>query len=535
MKRPTSLGWLLVALGASALLAGCGGRNADLDKPLSLLDTPLALDDQLVLVDTEGHRAFMLDVTAAHPDPTPGEVALPVAPAAVFRRNGDSNEGLILCMGRRASGSEDAAPAVLVALSSKGKTREYTLGNPFDSLVQSDDGRYAFLFKSGNAERLLDNQNEVAIVDLSKQPKDKDAVTLRTLRSYGDSPQSVVFSPSMSILGEQRRLAVVLSQTKVTLIDLDHLDRQETTVQLSDATGGSQVQPAQVEFNASASTPEIYVRGTGSSDVFVFALNERPGGVQAPGESDLHNDFRPSIDQLGVGGHPSDMAIYGSDADARLLVLAADTQQAALVDVSTSQVTSVELPAAATNVLLFDAPSPRDDQSAQRALLYAPGGTQLTFLDLADLEQRGSRNVEVVSLDRPISKLIPLLDEKKVLVIHDADGVSLVDLAARTVSPIKANVVLSDAAFDASRHKLWVGPSGQPYVGVLDLQTGDTPEVLLDHGVKTLVPMFSRGKVVVLHDSTVGELTVLDAAKPSRDTAKTIRGFLVAGLLDRGQ
>jgi hypothetical protein len=535
MTQLTSRTWIAIALGLCVLGAACGGRNHEFEQPLSLLDTPLALDDQLVLVDTAGHRAFMLGVTGTHPDATPREVPLPRAPSAIFRRNGE-NEALILCAGQRASSSEDAEPAVLVALTSSGKTRNYTLGNPFETLIQSEDGHYAILLKSGGAARLLENPNEVAILDLTKDPaKDKaGAIKLRTLRSFGDSPLAVVFSPNMTILGTERRLAVVLSAANVTLIDLSHLDRQETTVQLS-AAGGQPVAPTQVVFNGQ--NAEIYVRGAGSSDVFVFTLTERPGGIQSPGEKEPHNDFRPSIDQLGVGGRPSDMALYGSDANARLLVLASDTQRAALVDVATSQVTNVQLPTAATQVLLFEAASPRDDQPAERALLYEPNASSLTFLDLADLEQRGTRNLEQVSLDRPIAKLIPILQEHQVLIIHDSGGVSLVDLVGRTVSPIKTppNVKLQDALFDEQRHKLWVGPSGQPFVGLLDLQTGDTPEVLLDSDVQALVPLFSRGKVVAVHQSAIGYLTVLDAASPKRETAKSVRGFLVAGLLDRGQ
>ncbi len=44
--------------------------------------------------------------------------------------------------------------------------------------------------------------------------------------------------------------------------------------------------------------------------------------------------------------------------------------------------------------------------------------------------------------------------------------------------------------------------------------------------------MFSAGKVAILHDSDVGYLTVLDAREPMRDTAQSVRGFYVSGLLD---
>jgi hypothetical protein len=518
-----------LTLAIAALCAlGCGGRAEEIEQAVTWLERPLALGDKLVLITREDPRAFLLDVSELE---TPAQIAeLPHEPIAAWKRNG-ANEALVLCQGRRASADQDAEPAVLAVVESNGDVRRYPVGgDPFDSLTQSGDGRYAFLFKKEGADRLLGNPNEVAIVDLDEADADL-AVEQRTLRSFGDSPQAVIFSPTMNIVGQERRLAVVLSQANVTLIDLDHLDRVETTVQLS-SPGGGAVAPAQVLFNPAA--PEIYVRGSGSDDVFVFNLAERPPSDEVE-EGGEHNDFRPFIDQLGVGGRPSDMVLYtGADGDARLLVLA-NGSQAAVVTAGTSQVTSVELSEEASRALLFEGASPRDREVAQRALLYREEGTAVTFLDLEDLEERGSRNLEVLPLDRPIDRLIPMPEEQRVLIIHGDNGVSLVDLEGRTISPLTSSAELTDALFDATRGQLWVGPPGQPFVGLLELDTGETPEVLLDEDVDQLVPMFDAGHMVVLHRSTVGHLTVLDAARPTRESARSLRGFVVADLLDRGE
>jgi hypothetical protein len=514
---------LLCALGALA----CGDRDEALERRIDWLGSPLALGDRVLLVDKATPRAFLVDVGEDAFGDAPTVSKLPHDPRAVFARNG-ADEALVLCMGRRASAQHDPEPAALAVVEADGDVRAYAVGtNPFDSLAQSEDGRYAFLFKRGSAERLLDNPNEVAIVDLEASPR--NAVTLRTLVSFGDSPLAVAFSPTMRIVGEERRLAIVLSETNVTLLDLDHLDRVETTVQLGGADG-PKVSPVQVLFNPEA--PEIYVRGRSSEDVFVFNLAPRPEG--GPDDGLAHNDFRPFIDQLGIGGGPTDMALYEANGGTRLLVLAA--RQAAVVDPSTSQVTSVSLPQTADRALIFSATSPRDREIAQRALLYREdGGSSLTFLDLEGLEERGSRNLEVLPLTAPIAKLIPMLEEQRVLIIHEAHSASLIDLAGRTVSPITSSAQLQNALFDAERRTLWVGPPGQRYVGLLELDTGDTPEVLLDANVASLVPMFEAGHVVVLHDSTVGHLTVLDARNPTRETARSLRGFVIADLLDRGE
>ena len=527
----------IVAFALLQLCAGgaCGGRDSGLEEPLDLLGEPVALQNKLVFVDGSGDRAYVLDVSGKQPASEAQTVELPHAPLLSVRRNA-KNEALILTQGRRADSKQEAEPAELVALSSSGKLRRYVLGNPFDRMVQSEDGRYALLFKSGSAERLLDNPNEIAVVDLDGAPGDKNP-RLRTLRSFADSPLAAVYSPQMTIVGEQRRLLVVLSHKNVTLLDLDHLDRRETTVQLS-SVNGQAAEPAQVVF--SPDRPELYVRGAGSSDVFVFNLSERPGGTEDADGGDPHNDFRPSIDQLGVGGTPSDMKLYPADSGTRLLVLSAASQQASVVDADTSQLTNVALPTTASHVLLFSATSPRDNAVSTRALLYDDNASSLLFMDLADIEQRGSRNLEQVALDQPIVKLIAIPEERRVLVLH-SQGVSLVDLAARTVSPLSSDRKLDDALFDAKHHRLWVGPAGQPFVGYLDLesdaqnQSGDTHELLLDASIDQLVPMFDDNRLAIVHDSPAGYVTLLDARSPSRETATSVRGFFLAGLLDRGE
>ena len=117
------------------------------------------------------------------------------------------------------------------------------------------------------------------------------------------------------------------------------------------------------------------------------------------------------------------------------------------------------------------------------------------FLDLEQLEERGSRNLEPITLSRPVVNLLPMPGQQRVLIIHGSGGVSLLDLESRTVSPITSNAPLTDAAFDPERGRLWVGPQQQNFVAFLDLATGDTPEVLLDAPVRSLVPMFDVGRV----------------------------------------
>lgn len=530
MNRTPDRSRLLFALPLLAI--GCGDRGAFYEDEVQL-GNPIALDAHLLWVDADANQGYLLDVTGDL-GPAATRVELPVGATAKQRRRGKHDEILVLCTGRRASAKEDAVPAALVAVQPDGDTREYELGNPFDRLEQSGDGRYAFLLKTKATGRLLDNPNEVALVDLDADPgKDhQNGVTLRTLTSFGDSPDDVVFSPPLRILeGDptKRRLAVVLSETTVTLIDLDNLDRRETSVQLSDEVGA--VDPTQVEF--SAQDPVLYVRGSGSDDVFVFHLDRRPAGGDDDGAE--HNDFRPSINQLVVGQGPVDMKLYeGADGAERLLVLARDSRELAIVDSTSSRVVHVPLGVAQEHIMLFEAPAPQDAEISQRALLWSDGQAQVTFVDLEGIEERLDRNLTEARVASGITRAIPMLDDGLVLFLHDADTVTLLDLAARTVSPISSSEALGDAEFDAERRSLWVAPPHQPRIGFLDLDDKAPGEVLLDANVEAFVPLFASGTVAVVHDNPFGYVTVVDVKDPSRESARAIRGFMLQDVLDRG-
>ena len=70
---------------------------------------------------------------------------------------------------------------------------------------------------------------------------------------------------------------------------------------------------------------------------------------------------------------------------------------------------------------------------------------------------------------------------------------------------------------------------------VLDLRTFSPGEVRLDQPVVGVFPlpgpMNTPGRVVALHDGAEGAFTVLDAADLRRETARTVRGFLLENLL----
>ncbi|HET8937620.1 MAG TPA: hypothetical protein VFN67_29455 [Polyangiales bacterium] len=504
----------------------CALVACDDESPVAPLGTPrqpIVLDEQVVFVDPELKQAFLLDLEASRPKAETVSYNLPPQANVGAARLGDHNEALILCSGERESVDTEAAQAALVVIAGDGKRREYELGTTaFNTLTQSEDGRYAIAYRVGSTQgRTLDNPNELIVIDLDKDPDADGAVTRKTPAGLGHTLTRVLVSPSMTIADEDRRLLVLLSAAEVSIFDLNHLDRRATIVQLDDR---GNIDPFQVLF--STDQPTLYVRGTGSDNVFMFRFE--------PYENDEEgNDFQPSINPLSAGGVPQDMALFGSGSAERLLVLAND--RALVVDPATSKTEIVPLGVSANRILLFDGRSPHEDRSQKHALLYATSENRFVFLDLEVMGDTPSDSVEAIGTEQPIQSLIPLIDgDEKSVVLLQQSLVTVVDLEMRTLTPISTSTQLTAAVFDSVRKKLWVGQAGSPYIQSLELATGRTgDELRLDASIKSLLPMFKRDRLLVLHEESLGYVTLVDAEQPDREHALSLRGFFVNQLFDR--
>ncbi|HKP57134.1 MAG TPA: hypothetical protein VJV78_10450 [Polyangiales bacterium] len=507
------------------LLSACGDFDGQLDQPASLTGPAVALDERLLLISGPARRAFLLDAVRKQPPQRAQQVELPFGALSAQRRLGDHDEALVICAGRRDSAQEAAEPAVLTALQSDGRRRNYELGDtPYDSLVQSDDGRYAVLYRSQERQgRVLQNVNELVVVDLALRPGDDGAVTSKTPEGLGHAFTRALVSPEMVIAGESRRLLLLLSAAEITIFDLAHLDRRGTIVELA-ANGGSAPEPRQVLFGADE--PAVYVRGDGADDVFVLRLEPRSA------DPDL-NDFRPTINPLGAGIRPRDMALFGPP-DAQMLLVVSRDSQARVIDPRSDTTLPLALPFVAEHVRLFDSTAPGDSEPRTRALLYADQGQTVAFMELTNLASRRERKLETLQLPAEVKSLIEI-DRADTLVIAHERSVTMLDLAQRTATPVAADQPLTSALFDAEHERLWVATRSQPRVGTLDLASGKTRELLLDAEVRDLVPFFAGGRLLVVHPSTLGYVTFVDTEAADRKHASSLRGFLLSDILDRGE
>lgn len=485
---------------AATLLAACGD---DIQRtPVQTFGEAASLDQHVVWLDVANDEAILLDVSVKNPAPETTRYPIDENPVTIQRRN-RHNELLLLSRG---AGSGDG---VLSVLGPTKVVKTFELGSRFNALTQSSDGRFAFVrFTADNEDEdsLLFNPNEVAVIDLDASAK--DGVTLRSLRGFGKIPRFAEFSPEMEIAGETRRLLVVCFDSHISILDLNHLDRPEYTVEFSQSTN---IDLAQVKF--SPEEQKIYLTGANSNDVFVLTL--------LPSGSNRVNDFDPSLNQLGAGRRPVDMAIYEQDGVRRLLAVSSDA--ALIIESGSNRVTTVALPTLATRVLLYTGTAPFDDELEQRALLYSPGISALTFLDLDQVEERTTRNLEVLPLSGGIASLTPL--ENNMVLVLRSNGLGMLNLDGRFASELSSSVGLSQAIPTPELNRLWVRPEQRSALAYLDYSSDQsTPgQVSLDEPISQML-LFTNMKtprVVLTHASASGHVTVLDAVDPA-DTSKAV-------------
>jgi hypothetical protein len=281
------------------------------------------------------------------------------------------------------------------------------------------------------------------------------------------------------------------------------------------------------------------VRSEGSNDIVALRLPPAP-----PPRAERANDFRPVLSLLGVSAAPSDMALFNAQQGTRLLALSPASREAAVIDPATSRVTSFRLDSAADRLVMFEAASPAEPARRPRALLLAPGGAQVGFLDLDRLEELGARNLELRPMAASSSgrgnEFLPLVDRGLVVAHHGSGAADLnvIDLERRTVAPLVTEPLDGLAAGPSGSDELWLVARGSSRLGVLHLGRLAADEVRLDLGVQGVLPLpaTAAGKrlVVVDHGLPGGGLTVLDADRPERKTARSLLGFMYTDVLQRG-
>jgi hypothetical protein len=349
-------------------------------------------------------------------------------------------------------------------------------------------------------------------------------------------------------------LAVVLSQNYVTILDLAHPDRPEISIPLCPQTTGCSFTPDQILFDPP--NRNIYVRSGNARDIFQINLTYLGPGIPA-GES---NDFYASMSMLSVGGNPADMALFGADTGLRLAVLMPTTRNLVVIDPKTSHTLSIQTSIPANVIVPFMAAGETPtDPPRNKALLVdtVRGSTSVLFADLEQVETTGGLSLRDYPISAPASDVRPLIDQGIVVLVADrrSSNTAFVVMTLATSSPsdIAADSEVENVYLETrDPSRLWSAyrNSGLTYLN-LKARAGEaslvTNLVWLDQYITDIVALSQPSAapagaeavryLVVSHGDTqgLGNVTFLDADKPSRDNARTAYGFLLTNYLEREQ
>jgi hypothetical protein len=547
MKNRTIVPFLLAGAVASlgALAAGCGDRPDVYDAPVANVQS-FGLESQVALVDDGAHRVVLL---TPHDGQDLARDALAVGKGVVrAEASADGKRLFVLSTGDVVRKKDkDEKPSLTVI--EGGAARRYPLESPHSGFAIDPLGRWVALFAApsgaGGASgapaqaSFVENPNEIVLVDLTA-PIDQ-AVTARTIRSFGARPQRVSFTPPLGLPAGQRRLLVVETDQDLALLDLDELratpQRPEITVRLTSGATAAINRPAGVVFDDGEpdknDDARIGVRLEGSPNVVTLTLAPQTPGAKTDDPTMVPNDFRTVVNLTDVGGPPGDIVFVHTDVGIRLAALVPSSERAVLVDPATSITTNVDLPepyakiSLITNVVAGDA-------GTDTALLYGSGGNGVAFWSLGRATGQPYRSVEVVALPTGVASVSDVPPPKPELKVLSAstNAFYVLDLLTRTAAPL---TTLAAPTLHISRdgQRVWAFQRGQSNLSVVSLTDLHPIAVPLDRPIDAVydVARPDGGRALVALDPRGGfGATVLDAIAPDTAQSKSFYGLLLEGL-----
>lgn len=539
--RKTSVRRALSSLALTlSLVVACDEEPQSQRSPTTI--PPRTVEDGLLFIEPgeadDVANTLLLDV--ATNKATTKRSDLPAGAAQMFPRPGkNGREVIVFTSGRAAYKDDDGkhhelVPAHVLVFDRSGELARKPLSGIFARLSLSEDGKYALAYQSSG---FLAVQNAIEVVDIdkvaTKDPSASETVELLDGREIGN----LVFSPAGKPDSFLRRLAIAPLPNALQIIDLEHPDKREISITLSETTT---LTPGKIVF----AKDQFFVQVVGSSQVLSFQYINVPRG---------EHDFQLAPTNLNATSAVTDLATTGEGEKLRLLALSGKLD---VLDPRIGTTAKVDAVSGFTQILQFTGRSPVDPNITPRAALYAPGRAQIGFVDLGNESAWATRNVEVLELGEPLTSLQAIPGKNLALVRHASSKLSVVDLLARTVGRIsvdsaQAITVLEE---DDKRARLWVS-SGTGSLGSIDLLTrkanppvpltfdaparrgGDEPDlatILEQSGNLLLVPRAGGAsrRLAVLQRSDTGRVTFLDADNPVPATALEVLGFFLDGLLD---
>jgi hypothetical protein len=404
----------------------------------------------------------------------------------------------------------------------------YTLNDPLDQLALDPQNEWAVVYGGSG---LVVNENELVFIDLQKTGD--DAVTFKTLRSFGQNPDRLTFTSALGISGtDTRRFLIVERDSDLALVDLTNPGGDEVTVPLPRADNGGPGGSAQVVYGQGDDSvgSVIAVRITGSTSVLLLQL----GAPTSSGQS-----FSVVTNLVDVGGFPSTIDLVHTSQGLRLMALVGTN--AVLVDPRTALSQTAQMPAPFNGIRRIT--SALDPTAAATdtdiALLYGTSTTQIAYFKLDVGTDAIDRLIEASEIGVAVQSVIDVPGEafhdRKILATPSHDFYVL-DLGKRQTSPMKTtNGLTLEVAPDGGR--VWAYQPGTPGFATVAFATLHPVSLVAERSVSSVFDIQAANgarNAIALHfgDGYQGGIgaTVVDVAAPSTATARFFSGFELGGI-----
>lgn len=400
----------------------------------------------------------------------------------------------------------------------------YTLTEPMDQLALDPQNEWAVVY---NGDGVVVNLNELVLVNLAQTGA--DALSFKTLLSFGGSPRRFTFTAPLAIPGGvPRRFLIVERDSDLVLIDLAAPEREAVTVPLPSTDNGGSATSAQVVYDADSAS--IAVRVTGTTSVFMLQL-------AAPATAG--QDFSVVTNLVDVGGQPAAIDFVHNSQGLRLVALVASS--AVLVDPDTATTQTVQMPAQFTGIRritteLNGAAAAATDGDV--ALLYGPNIAKIAYFNLSGAPGALFRSIEPYDIGVSVKNVIDVPGERyfdhKILETPNQQFYVL-DLRTRESAPMKTNAGLTlEVAPDGER--VWAFNPGQPGFASVDFANLHPVSLIAERAVSNVFDIESidgQRAAVALHlgggNAGIGA-TVLDALSPSTAYAHFYSGLELGGV-----
>jgi hypothetical protein len=389
--------------------------------------------------------------------------------------------------------------------------RSFELDDPMTKLSLDPQGEWVAAY-AGDAT--VTNPNELVLLELASSDS---STRSKTIRSFGGAPEELLFTDELLVpRGGKRRFVIVRTDRDITLVDLDHLSRDEVTVRLGESSNGVTPSPAQIVYDDG--DPErdddarIAIRLTGSSDVMILQL--------LPSE-DEDRDFSVTPNIVDVGGVPSTIDFVRTDGGLRLAALVPGLQRATLVNPETTLAEKVDLPAGFDRMTRITKDLGEESADGDVALLY--GATnQIAFWSLGSTSATPFRSIDATGLNLTVSSVLDVPapnDHLKVLVGPTGDDFYVLDLLKRQSFPLHTQGSGFTVEPTSDGERVWISRPGTHQFSAVFLEDLHPSEVYVQPLVSFVFDIERKDggrSAIALHtDDGDWAATVLDANDPN--------------------